>query len=141
MKGLLAILTAAALLCAAGTAAAADYKVVVNEANGVSSISRGDLAKIFLKKSGKWSDGSKADPVDLVADSPARASFSEDVLGKSVSAIKSYWQRLVFSGRGVPPAEKPSDAEVVAYVKKTPGAVGYVSAGADVAGVKVLDIR
>jgi ABC-type phosphate transport system substrate-binding protein len=33
------------------------------------------------------------------------------------------------------------DAEVVAYVAKTKGAIGYVSADADTAGVKVLDLK
>ena len=34
----------------------------------------------------------------------------------------------MFAGRAVPPAERASDAEVLAYVRATPGAAGYVSA-------------
>ena len=33
------------------------------------------------------------------------------------------------------------DAEVVAYVAKTKGAIGYVSAEASTTGVKVLDVK
>jgi ABC-type phosphate transport system substrate-binding protein len=34
-----------------------------------------------------------------------------------------------------------SDAEVVAYVKKTKGAIGYVSDGASTDGVKILVVK
>jgi ABC-type phosphate transport system substrate-binding protein len=34
-----------------------------------------------------------------------------------------------------------SDADVVAYVAKTKGAVGYVAAGTSVEGAKVLEVK
>jgi hypothetical protein len=40
----------------------------------------------------------------------------------------------------VPPPEKASDAEIVAFVRDTPGAIGYVWSGADASGVKVVAI-
>ena len=60
---------------------------------------------------------------------------------RSVSAIKSYWQQMVFSGRGVPPPELDSDGEVVKFVLKNRGAIGYVSGGANVAGAKIVFVR
>jgi ABC-type phosphate transport system substrate-binding protein len=46
----------------------------------------------------------------------------------------------VFSGKDVPPPEKGTDADVVAFVKSNPGAIGYVAAGsAD--GVKVVSLK
>ena len=62
------------------------------------------------------------------------------VLGKTVSAVKSYWQQQIFAGREVPPVEKTSDAEVIAFVKANRGAVGYVSDTAAVTGVRVLRV-
>jgi hypothetical protein len=59
-----------------------------------------------------------------------------------VSAVESYWQQAIFSGRSVPPLEKASDAEVLAFVRANPGAVGYVSGGADLgASVKELTVN
>jgi hypothetical protein len=58
-----------------------------------------------------------------------------------VQAVKSYWQQVIFSGRGVPPPELESDEAVIRYVLRFPGAVGYVSGTADVRGVKVLAVR
>ena len=45
------------------------------------------------------------------------------------------------SGKEVPPATKASDDDVIAFVKATPGGIGYVSAGASTAGVKVIDVK
>ena len=79
--------------------------------------------------------------MDLPAGSGARSAFSNDVLRKSVNAIKVYWQQEVFSGRDVPPPEKASVREVVAYVQANPGAVGYVPSGTSTSDCKVLEVR
>ena len=73
--------------------------------------------------------------------SPVRDSFSREVLGKSVPAVEQYWTQAIFSGRAVPPVEKRTDADVLAYVRETPGAIGYVSASTPTEGVKRLALR
>ena len=71
-----------------------------------------------------------------------RQSFSQAVLGKAPAAVRSYFQQLLFSGRGVPPVEKGSDADVLAFVRANPGGVGYVSAATPTGdGVKVLKLE
>jgi ABC-type phosphate transport system substrate-binding protein len=134
-----ALLAAALLIAFAMLAAAQDYAVIVNESNSISSASKEDVSKWLLKKKTKWGDGSKVAPVDFAGD--VREAFTEGVHGKSMGAIKSYWQKQVFSGKGTPPVEKKSEADVIAYVKSNSGAIGYVSAAADVSGVKVLEIK
>lgn len=120
---------------------AQSFQVIVNEASAVSSISKDDLSNIFLKKQSKWNDGSAVTPVDLNARSAVREAFSQEVHGRGVGAIRSYWQQAAFSGAGTAPLERSSDADVIAFVKSTPGAVGYISADTDAAGVKVLSIN
>ena len=122
-------------------ASAAGFKVIVNSSNSSAKISKTDLNAVFLKKMVKWSDGTPAAPVNQAKKSPVRDSFTTAVHGKSVAAVDSYWQQQIFSGRDVPPAEKASDAEVLAFVKANAGAVGYVSDGAPTAGVKVVSVE
>jgi ABC-type phosphate transport system substrate-binding protein len=117
------------------------YKVIINSSNGIDSASKSDISKWFLKKKTKWDDGQKIVPVDLSADSSVRESFTREIHGKSVSGIKNYWQKQIFSGKGTPPVEKGSDAEVLDFVKSNPGAIGYVSSDADVSGVKVITVN
>lgn len=117
------------------------YKIIVNAANPVSSLSKDQVSKLFLKKVTKWDHGKSALPVDLI-DTPVRQKFSEEIHGKKVSAIKAYWQQKIFSGREVPPPEKASDEEVLSYVQANPDAIGYISGSAavDNAKIKVLNI-
>jgi hypothetical protein len=70
-----------------------------------------------------------------------REDFSRGVHRKSASAIHAYWQKQIFGGIELPPLAKSTDAEVVALVKETPGAIGYVASGADASGVKVIAVR
>ncbi len=142
-RSLLPALLGALALGAALPAARAEepYKVVINSANTTGALSREKLAAYFLKKEARWSDGGKIVVVDRNPGAAVRVAFSKGVLAKDVAAVKSYWQRQLFSGRETPPAELDSDREVLDFVAKTPGAIGYVSAAADLgAGVKVIRI-
>ncbi len=115
------------------------YKVVVNPSISVSSMSRDELSRIFLKKVSKFHDGHSATPVDLPSSSGVRDSFSRDVHGKPTSAVEAYWQQQVFSGREVPPAEK-GEGGALDFVRSNSNGIGYVSPGADTEGVKVISI-
>lgn len=118
----------------------ASFKIIVNPANDISSLTKEQLSDLFLKKVTQWENGRKALPVDQVTSSPIREKFSKEIHEKSVTAINSYWRQKIFTGRDVPPPEKSSDADVLAYIAENADAVGYVSANAPVDKVKVLKI-
>lgn len=104
-----------------------DYVVIVNASNPIDEISKSDLSGYLLKKKSKWSHGVSVEPADLESSSDVRAVFSEDVHGRTVASIKNYWQRQIFSGRGVPPKEVKTESEMVAHVASDNGGIGYVS--------------
>ena len=118
------------------------FRVIVNAANPVSTLSKGEASRMFLKRTLSWKHGGQVAPVDLGQNAGARQSFSLTVLGKDVPTVKGYWQQLIFTGRGVPPIEKSTEAEVVAFVAANPNAIGYVSPAAAAAakGVKVVTL-
>jgi ABC-type phosphate transport system substrate-binding protein len=127
-----------------GTAEATDaFVVVVNASVAGTTVHRADLAAVFLKKAVRWGDGSPANPVDLSGTSPVRKGFSETVLHMPVMAVVQYWGRQLASmATSVrPPTVKGSEGEVLAYVAKTSGAVGYVSSGTALPpGVKAVTV-
>jgi ABC-type phosphate transport system substrate-binding protein len=133
-----------ALLAVAAPARAGDeprFAVVVHPSNAAGSITRKQLLDLFLKKVTRWPDGAAVHPVEPPESSLARAYFRSDVMGgRSAFAVKVFWNKRVLSGREVPPVEKASDEEVVAYVRATPGAVGYVLAATPTSGAKVLQL-
>jgi len=114
----------------APVAEAADFKVVVNASNPINSMAAKELSGLFLKKDLTWPTGQTVTAIDLNPDSPVREEFTNAIHEKKVSAIKSYWQRQIFQGKAVPPMERSTDAEVLAFVAANPWAVGYVSSAA-----------
>ncbi len=135
---------ACAALCGASRLAAQDksWVVVVNEGNTLSGISTDELNHIYTKKTIRWTDGQAIVPVDLTDDAPVRETFSQAVLRKSVSAVKAYWQSLIFSGRGVPPVQFQTEQAVLSYVRSTPGAIAYVSSETNVGpGIRKVHLQ
>lgn len=132
-----------AVILIAGTTVAqqGSFKVVVNPEVDTDSVSKKDLLRLYLKRTKAWPTGQAAVPVDQVATSPVRTAFSQEVIGKNVSTVKSYWNGQIFAGKPGPPRTLSSDQEVLDFVRSTPGAVGYVSASAPTSGVKVLDVE
>jgi len=116
-------------LCAGllyGATTLADVAVVVNPGSGVTSLSDSQAKALFLGKSKKFPNGSKATPVDQKEGSSTRTTFNKKVLKKSDSQVKAYWSKMVFSGKASPLKSVADDAAVKAFVAGTSGAVGYI---------------
>jgi len=140
-KGFVTLLVLGALCCA-GTAGAETrgYKLVVNKVNPASSFDRGEVAKMFMKQSVKWASGLAIEPVDQDPAAGVRERFSADIHGKPVGAVQGAWQRVIFSGRGVPPPELASDEKVLYFISEHHGGIGYVSEAAATDMVKVVGV-
>jgi ABC-type phosphate transport system substrate-binding protein len=134
---------ASAQLHAYGQAAPTEvqFVLIANLANRANALDRGEASKLFLGKRAKWPSGAPVQPVDLVESSPVRRRFSNEILGMGVQNVKSYWQEMVFAGRGNAPPERATDAEVIEFVKANPNAVGYIGAMTPSDGVKILGIK
>jgi len=117
-----------------------DIKVIANPSVGASSLSTEELKGVFLATKTSLSDGSHVEPV-LEKSGSTHEEFVRTYLGKTDAALQTYYRSLVFTGKASMPKALGSDAEVVAYVAKTKGAIGYVSAGATTAGVKILEVQ
>jgi len=140
MKHLRSLSIAALCMFAIGTARAADIKVIANPAVGASSVSADELKGVFLATKTSLSDGSHVVPV-LEKGGPAHDAFLKEYLGKTDAALQTYYRSLVFTGKASMPKMLAADAEVVAYVAKTKGAIGYVSADTSADGVKTLEVK
>jgi ABC-type phosphate transport system substrate-binding protein len=127
-------------LLAPGLAAAADFVVIVNPSVKANALTRAEVQRYFLKNTTSWPGGEAVKPVDLPKSSAVRATFSSEVLKRSIAALDQFWTHSIYSGRAVPPTERRSDRDVLEFVRETPGAIGYVSAGASLDGVKRISV-
>lgn len=117
---------------------AADIVVVVHPSNTIDAISKEDSAKIFLGKLKSFTNGKSAIPLDQHEGAEERDSFYSKVARKSDSQLKSYWSRLIFTGKGQPPRSVSNSDAVKAAIAANPNMISYMS-GSEVDGsVKVI---
>jgi ABC-type phosphate transport system substrate-binding protein len=77
-------------------------------------------------------------PIDQGEGNPARTDFYANVIKKSEAQLKSYWSRLIFTGKGQAPQVVGGDAEVKNMVANNPNIIGYIDEGAVDGTVKVI---
>lgn len=122
MKKTLIKSCAGALLiwAASGPCAAGDTYVIAN-----SSVKLGanDVRDVFLGEK-QFADSIKLTPVDNGA---AQADFLAKVIKMEAGKYSTAWTKKAFREGLNAPAVKSGDAEVAEFVKRTPGAVGYVT--------------
>ncbi|MCB1037259.1 MAG: hypothetical protein KDD47_25745, partial [Acidobacteria bacterium] len=123
--------------------AAADqaFIVIVHPDTPVLSLTDDEASDLFLKKNSTWKvDGSRAQPVTL-SEREVTEAFVTAVHHRSSLAIRKFWQRQVFTGRGTPPPELGSVEEMLRFVSSNRGAIGYVPAGTDLSRWKVRPVE
>lgn len=135
---LLSLVVSVAMLGSAH-AAGGEVKVIANASVRADSISPSELKRVYLEQTLTLSDGSHAEPV-LRRTGNTHQAFLKKYLDRSDEDLQSYYRALVFSGRGTMPKQLASDAEVVSYVTKTRGAIGYVDGESRTEGVKILTV-
>lgn len=129
-------------LCALVLAGNAQAQVIViaNPSVKSDSVSKSDLRDVFTGASTSLSDGSHVKPV-LLKQGSTNDEFISGYLGKSAAWLLVNWRGLVMSGQATMPKSLDSEAEVVEYVAKTAGAIGYIGKATPHDGVKVLAIH
>jgi ABC-type phosphate transport system substrate-binding protein len=121
--------TAILFLLSAMSVSAAEVVVIANQGIEISS---DEVKDVFLGEK-QFSGSTKLDVID-------NASLQDDFLSKimhmDITKYRSVWTKKSFRDGLTPPALKTGDAEVIEYIKRTPGAIGYVSSKP--AGVKII---
>ena len=116
----------------------AEVAVVVHPGNSTAKLTKSEVKRIFLGKSRKFPNGEKAIPIDQGAGTKSRANFYSSVVKKTESQLKSYWSRIIFTGKGQPPRQEGDDGSVKKLVSSNPNLIGYMDAGSVDGSVKVL---
>lgn len=97
-----------------------------------------EVVDIYMGRMKRLSNGAYLIPIDIETENPMRGGFYQKLMDKNLSEINSYWARLVFTGRGVPPRQAESFDEIIEIIKNNKGAIGYVPLGAVTDDVHIL---
>jgi len=127
-KRWLAAATICIVLSGAHGGAVAEVVAVVSAKSQVTTLSKGQLADIFLGRVSRFPDGVRAVPIDQAEGSVVRDEFYAKVAGKSPAQVKAYWSKIIFTGRGQPPRAVTSSREMKERIRENPAAIGYIDA-------------
>ena len=114
----------AALACIAGDAHAGGGVVVIGH-TGITRMDASTLQKIYTGKVIEL-DGVPITAVNANAGSEVRNRFLHSFLNQDEDRYTAYWTVRRYIGKGASPRELPSSADVIKFVKSTPGAIGYI---------------
>ena len=131
MKSIIFRVCSAAILflLAFQNANAADLVVITNPDISIAST---DIKDVFLGEK-QFAGSTKLVVVDNAS---AQGSFLSKFMNMDAAKYNGIWTKKSFRDGLTAPAVKSGDAEVIEYIKRTPGAIGYVSARPP--GVKVI---
>ena len=119
-------------------ASASDLLVIANPASGdVGPLSANAVAAMYLLRVTTWPNGTHLIPVNRELGSAIRTDFTTLILKQDMETLAVYWNEMHFRGK-MPPLIQPSEAAMLAFVQKVPGAIGYIDAATVPLGVKVV---
>lgn len=110
------------LACFLAPYAAAQVVVVVHPKSAITTLSKEQVAQIYLGRA------ETLQPIDRMDDPSLRGAFYAQVAGKSLGQVKSIWSKLIFTGRATPPVEVTGVSAVRKAVANNVNAIGYLDA-------------
>jgi len=114
--------------------------VIVNNDVAESELDRMALQAIFLGKKTQWENGHTIVPVNLKGGA-THQEFLKVIIRRTPAQYRTFWKRAIFTGTGMPPKSFATEEEIVAFVRESRGAVGYIDPSTPHEGVKVLSIQ
>ena len=116
----------------------AELVVIVNPKNPAASLTAEQVAALYLGNATTFPGGGPVALADQPEAAGIRGTFYQKATGRSVAQVRATWARITFTGKGTPPKELKSDADVKAFVAADPKAIGYVDSSAVDSSVKAV---
>lgn len=116
------------MLAGLWSATAADPAVrpYLGSREAANTLTREQLRELFFIRRTKWPDGKPVRVFVLPDQHPIHARFVKEVLGVYPYQLRAAWDRMTYSGTGVPPTVVEGVEEMHKRVDQTPGAIGYI---------------
>jgi ABC-type phosphate transport system substrate-binding protein len=105
-----------------------------------SALTRNEVQNIYLGKKDKWEDNQKIN-FSALNNGACQETFIKEYVERSTFQFQNYWKKQIFTGKGQPPRGFDSDADIIDYVSRTSGAIGYSCTPPDTGKVKILTIN
>ena len=91
-----------------------------------SDFSQNQLRDIFFVRQTVWPGGQAIRAFVFPDKHALHIRFAKEFLGVNPIDLRSAWNRMIFSGAGIPPTVVESAEEMRFKIKQTPGGIGYL---------------
>jgi ABC-type phosphate transport system substrate-binding protein len=108
------------------TNAVAEVVVIVAHDSPISSMTRDQLADLFLGKVSGLPGIGTITPVDQEEGAAVREQFYKKAASKNSAQLNAYWSRRIFTGKGEPPIAAGNTSAVKRAVASNPYVIGYI---------------
>jgi len=126
------------LLLAVASAHGGELAVIVHRVSPVWKLTRAELAIVFTLSRSRWDDGSMVVPINAPNDDGVRTTFDRVVLGLDPAQVGRFWLDQRIRGGTRTPRQLGLPAVAVRLVARVKGAIAYVPAGTELAGVRIV---
>jgi ABC-type phosphate transport system substrate-binding protein len=116
----------------------ADVVAVVSSKSQITTLTRTQVMDICLGKRTRFPDGSPAVPIDQAEGSAPRDEFYTRLADMSPAQVKSFWSKIIFTGRGQPPKTVATDLEAKRLLIANPNTIGYIDRSLVDSSVRVV---
>lgn len=118
--------------------ASAAVFVIVHHDSRVTELSKQQIRDLYFGRSRALPSGDFPKLFDQAKDSTIRQEFYQRVANLPIAQVDTYWARLEFSGRVLPPQPLSDNETVIRALKRNSSAIGYVSAPPNDPAVRVI---
>lgn len=118
--------------------ARSDVVVVVHPDNPIKVLDSATIKRLYLGQARRFPGGHSLEFKALPNDHALTHSFFLSVLNMSPSQVKTHWASLVFTGRGAPPGQLETQAQLLEWLARTPNGMTFLHPLAVDDSVKVV---
>ncbi|MBU0996043.1 MAG: hypothetical protein KJ737_26405 [Proteobacteria bacterium] len=91
-----------------------------------STLTKNDIKDIFMGKKKKWAGG-KAITLTVNDQADLQKNFTKAYLRKTPAQFINFWKYQIFVGNGNLPKFFTDENQLIDYIEKSEGAIGYIS--------------
>ena len=113
---------------------------IANSSVSIETISKNEIQQIFIGEKITWSSTQQIELCILTKSDPLNQ-FLKTYTEMNSIKFKRHWKRILFTGRGTFPKFFKNESEIINYVSKTEGAIGFISALPEKVDVQVITPR
>jgi len=112
--------------------------VIVHTSNATNNLYENKVKKMFLGILTQFPEHGHVVVVEQPSSNPSMLLFHKNVVKKTPAKLRSHWNRLVLSGKGIKPKVLADGAAVKSWVASHAQAIGYIDESLVDDSVKVV---